>query len=147
MEKCGQCGKRGDTNSIRRCSRCQAIRYCSRDCQARHWPQHKVTCTPATNPTVSSSSAKNATGELCDTENKFIHYWLMKVSFKYFVNQLSVSHPDSLSGNQSTSFLLRLRHSNHDPCRILKQLQVCSFCCNHFYVSFSICLDVDEFEI
>ena len=64
MKKCGQCGKRGDTNTLRRCSRCQAIRYCSRDCQARHWPQHKVTCTPTTNPAASPASAKTGTGEL-----------------------------------------------------------------------------------
>ena len=42
--ECAVCGKRGDGETIRRCSRCKAIRYCSRDCQERHWPSHKVTC-------------------------------------------------------------------------------------------------------
>lgn len=26
------------------CSRCKIIRYCSKDCQERHWPQHKTKC-------------------------------------------------------------------------------------------------------
>ncbi|KAK7090338.1 uncharacterized protein [Littorina saxatilis] len=44
MEKCAECGQKGDVDTIRRCSACNAIRYCSRDCQKRHWSQHKADC-------------------------------------------------------------------------------------------------------
>ena len=44
MEACAYCGKRGDTQTIRRCTGCKAIRYCSRDCQKGHWSHHKAAC-------------------------------------------------------------------------------------------------------
>ncbi|KAK7089498.1 uncharacterized protein [Littorina saxatilis] len=56
METCCQCGKYGDGSTIRRCSRCKSVRYCSRDCQARHWPQHKVTCTSDGEAAISSQN-------------------------------------------------------------------------------------------
>jgi hypothetical protein len=30
-----------------RCSRCQTVRYCSRECQAQHWPRHRQRCCPS----------------------------------------------------------------------------------------------------
>uniref|UniRef100_A0AAY4EHN0 MYND-type domain-containing protein n=1 Tax=Denticeps clupeoides TaxID=299321 RepID=A0AAY4EHN0_9TELE len=37
---CGFCG-----NMVsKRCSRCQLEWYCSRECQVKHWPKHKVVC-------------------------------------------------------------------------------------------------------
>jgi len=29
---------------LRHCSRCKSVYYCSRDCQAQHWPEHKGKC-------------------------------------------------------------------------------------------------------
>ncbi|KAK9810987.1 hypothetical protein WJX73_003770 [Symbiochloris irregularis] len=37
------------------CSRCQDVRYCSRTCQAVHWPQHKASCRADTAAQDSSS--------------------------------------------------------------------------------------------
>jgi len=43
--KCECCGKRESLDEeFARCSRCQTIPYCSRDCQKKHWKQHKTTC-------------------------------------------------------------------------------------------------------
>ncbi|CAH1797899.1 unnamed protein product [Owenia fusiformis] len=28
----------------KRCSKCKMVRYCTSDCQAAHWPKHKLTC-------------------------------------------------------------------------------------------------------
>lgn len=39
---CAYCGKL-DSNS--KCSRC-SVPYCGRDCQVKHWPEHKVKCQP-----------------------------------------------------------------------------------------------------
>lgn len=30
--------------AIDKCGRCLAVRYCSKDCQKIHWPEHKLTC-------------------------------------------------------------------------------------------------------
>lgn len=38
---CAACGK--DLASSK-CSRCSAVRYCGRSCQAAHWPEHKKLC-------------------------------------------------------------------------------------------------------
>ena len=42
---CTGCGKHAV--GLRACARCRAARYCSRECQAAHWPQHKRECRPA----------------------------------------------------------------------------------------------------
>eukprot|EP00747_Dinoflagellata_sp_TGD_P114047 gnl/TRDRNA2_/TRDRNA2_171853_c3_seq2.p1 gnl/TRDRNA2_/TRDRNA2_171853_c3~~gnl/TRDRNA2_/TRDRNA2_171853_c3_seq2.p1 ORF type:complete len:409 (-),score=79.00 gnl/TRDRNA2_/TRDRNA2_171853_c3_seq2:211-1389(-) len=41
MAACAYCGSAGAANG---CGRCWAVRYCNRDCQARHWPKHKLVC-------------------------------------------------------------------------------------------------------
>ncbi|XP_016891870.1 zinc finger MYND domain-containing protein 10 isoform X2 [Cynoglossus semilaevis] len=38
--KCGSCGK----EAAKRCSRCQGEWYCHRQCQVKHWPQHRSQC-------------------------------------------------------------------------------------------------------
>jgi MYND finger/Sel1 repeat len=44
--KCGCCGKRnGRRVQIKRCAKCKAVGYCSRDCQSHHWKMgHKRDC-------------------------------------------------------------------------------------------------------
>ncbi|EGR47373.1 uncharacterized protein TRIREDRAFT_122500 [Trichoderma reesei QM6a] len=39
---CELCRKRKD--GIQRCASCQSIWYCSKDCQAEDWPDHKIPC-------------------------------------------------------------------------------------------------------
>ncbi|XP_066921083.1 uncharacterized protein [Clytia hemisphaerica] len=39
--KCSNCSKDDAQN---RCSRCTAVRYCSKECQKAHWDWHKVAC-------------------------------------------------------------------------------------------------------
>ena len=38
---CIQCKKEG---KMMRCNRCKIERYCSRECQVKHWPAHKLKC-------------------------------------------------------------------------------------------------------
>mmetsp|Transcript_15165 Transcript_15165/g.21537 ORF Transcript_15165/g.21537 Transcript_15165/m.21537 type:complete len:409 (-) Transcript_15165:215-1441(-) len=40
-KKCGNCGA---TENLRKCNKCMAEAYCSRDCQVAHWKQHKFMC-------------------------------------------------------------------------------------------------------
>ncbi|KIJ13052.1 hypothetical protein PAXINDRAFT_170812 [Paxillus involutus ATCC 200175] len=32
---------------LQTCQRCKSVWYCSKECQKKHWPQHKTHCTPA----------------------------------------------------------------------------------------------------
>jgi len=45
MSTCANCGK-GEESSIdlKSCAACMLVKYCSRDCQAAHRPQHKKAC-------------------------------------------------------------------------------------------------------
>ncbi|KAI9024675.1 hypothetical protein DFJ74DRAFT_705418 [Hyaloraphidium curvatum] len=43
---CASCGKMSakEGGEMKRCSRCRAAHYCSKECQTAHWPQHKTVC-------------------------------------------------------------------------------------------------------
>ncbi|KAI0034171.1 hypothetical protein K488DRAFT_46051 [Vararia minispora EC-137] len=44
--RCGNaCGRKEDEKTtLRHCSRCHSIRYCSQECQRQHWKVHKPSC-------------------------------------------------------------------------------------------------------
>jgi len=44
------CGKKETKrNKFKQCSRCQAVKYCSKECQAKHWKaEHKLRCVATT---------------------------------------------------------------------------------------------------
>nr|GAT48226.1 predicted protein [Mycena chlorophos] len=43
---CCQCGKccPKSRGSLDACGKCRLVRYCSRECQVKHWPEHKFEC-------------------------------------------------------------------------------------------------------
>ena len=41
-DTCASCGKEGD--SLKTCTACHMVKYCNRDCQISHRPQHKKAC-------------------------------------------------------------------------------------------------------
>ena len=43
IPKCSNCGKMA--SSLKHCSKCRNVLYCSVECQRLHWPQHKSICT------------------------------------------------------------------------------------------------------
>ncbi|OSC98047.1 ankyrin [Trametes coccinea BRFM310] len=43
---CATCGKANVV--LKKCAQCQAIFYCSRECQRAHWPQHRLICVGGT---------------------------------------------------------------------------------------------------
>ena len=39
------CGVRAcNVGKLKRCTQCKAVYYCSRDCQTKHWGEHKLAC-------------------------------------------------------------------------------------------------------
>ena len=41
-KQCACCEKFED--KMKRCARCRNVRYCSKDCQVKHWTMHKSLC-------------------------------------------------------------------------------------------------------
>ena len=44
MNTCWGCHQFTSASKLRTCSRCRFCRYCSHECQALHWANHKVSC-------------------------------------------------------------------------------------------------------
>jgi sulfatase maturation enzyme AslB (radical SAM superfamily) len=42
---CRYCDKHKPAKQIKECSGCKITRYCSRECQLAHYPEHKSMCT------------------------------------------------------------------------------------------------------
>jgi hypothetical protein len=43
--RCEFCCKRFPTNECKRCSKCRILKYCSKECQTKHWyREHKEIC-------------------------------------------------------------------------------------------------------
>ena len=49
-----------------RCAGCNAVWYCSKDCQKRDWRHHKLACKPTTLAPVSSTQVSDSTEPLSD---------------------------------------------------------------------------------
>jgi hypothetical protein len=49
MDKCSfpECQNASDSKTLSECSACRQARYCSRECQKAHWPNHKEQCKAA----------------------------------------------------------------------------------------------------
>ena len=59
-KQCANCGKRG--KGFKQCSRCKAVKYCSRKCQKEHWQAiHKSVCNPKTSVQVISGHKQHKT--------------------------------------------------------------------------------------
>ena len=41
---CSKCGKESDT--LKKCTACKCVWYCDKECQNRHWKEHKTECKP-----------------------------------------------------------------------------------------------------
>lgn len=43
-EQCSFCGLEEDKQKLKLCSKCLATKYCSKECQQKEWPKHKLAC-------------------------------------------------------------------------------------------------------
>ena len=59
---CHHCGKVGGQNGVtlKACSNCKSVKYCSKTCQAQAWRGHKATCKKLVPPKAESRGKKGA---------------------------------------------------------------------------------------
>ena len=61
---CAACGKTSDT--LKKCSRCSSISYCSKSCQQHDWMKHKTSCQiPMKEERPESYSSSDSTRDMC----------------------------------------------------------------------------------
>ena len=53
---CESCGAQDCDKALMQCARCSVAYYCSKDCQVRHWKEHKPRCLPTRPPPALASS-------------------------------------------------------------------------------------------
>ena len=56
--ECSYCGSQSD--KLKRCTGCGGTCYCGKECQARHWKQHKTVCKPPVIPIAMALPSKCA---------------------------------------------------------------------------------------
>ncbi len=66
--KCGACGKSGQ---LKKCSRCQIVYYCNRECQLSAYPEHKNHCVKAMQNTdiVAAQSKVSQISKTCEVDS------------------------------------------------------------------------------
>ena len=69
--QCSGCWKFG--SQLRRCSKCQSVRYCSVQCQKSHWPKHKVLCDAIKELSEKEHGAQKGLGDAQD-ENVYVSH-------------------------------------------------------------------------
>ena len=69
--QCSGCWKFG--SQLRRCSKCQSVRYCSVQCQKSHWPKHKVLCDAIKELSEREHGAQKGLGDAQD-ENVYVSH-------------------------------------------------------------------------
>ena len=122
MNKCARCYQTSPT--LKACSNCLSVKYCSKECQRKHWSEHKMVCKQQSEVLnkfsacsycfKKSGSLKKCTlchaAQYCDKECQTKHWKIHKLQCK--------SEPVDLSTSPSKSANTELEHES----------QKCSFC-------------------
>lgn len=52
MDHCSFCKEPKECHILLLCSRCKTDKYCSKECQKKNWPNHKINCSPKTDNSI-----------------------------------------------------------------------------------------------
>ena len=57
---CEMCGRKEKEATLKKCSRCKSLWYCSKECQRKNWSSHKLQCRePCANESTTNTNANN----------------------------------------------------------------------------------------
>ncbi|GJE92285.1 zinc finger MYND domain-containing protein [Phanerochaete sordida] len=73
VDRCYYCNERVGKSNLKKCSKCQFVRYCSHACQKAAWPMHKHACDMAT--TFYQDPAEHGMAGYIDAFNKWLDCW------------------------------------------------------------------------
>ena len=100
---CGNCEREEGPEKFKQCARCNTIRYCSKECQSKHWKIHKTACrqittelVPTTAATQASSPSSQVDATSQEPKEKRSIYELMKSIWHGKVNFLDIDCEPSL---------------------------------------------------
>ena len=78
-EPCYGCEMIFDTKTLKWCSVCQSVKYCSKECQKLHWPTHKLRCQPVSNTQSTkqelSRAIRSAINPFADFVSAYAYYY------------------------------------------------------------------------
>ena len=140
LNKCALCHQTSPI--LKACSNCLSVKYCSKECQRKHWSEHKMVCkqqsevlnesTACSYCSKVSSSLKKCTlchaAQYCDKECQTKHWKIHKLQCK--------SEPVDLSTSPSKSADAELEHESQKCSfcsRQAKELKKCTRCNNTQY--------------
>lgn len=139
--KCAQCGKSGGVKLLV-CVRCQSISYCSNQCQALHWPQHKKRCGFSFKSSLSFSpfAFSDVLGQLMIDVTPMWRPSILLVMLRKFRLSLNKLHLRWFRNDSGLSKWLRklVACSNHYPQRErMLALGVLLFCFSELWLCFT----------
>ncbi|KAI0061245.1 hypothetical protein BV25DRAFT_770300 [Artomyces pyxidatus] len=98
-----------DVVVLRKCSRCKAIFYCSKDCQKTHWQKHRQYCSP---PTV--DAAQNRREAILDARCDSLQTFCRKNEVFRQLAPLLADIADAETGTQSQERHVLLVYADWD---------------------------------
>ena len=100
---CTNCGKsRGDLGRrLRVCSKCECVKYCSRECQVKHWPIHKKQCKEIV--AYEEKMAKTLSPTEAKIRNLLEHQWKFKATMLLSIIILSTLKKEELEQQPPTN--------------------------------------------
>ncbi|KAI9338834.1 hypothetical protein BDR26DRAFT_919345 [Obelidium mucronatum] len=91
---CNSCGKTDSGTNLKRCSSCQAAKYCSKECQKADWKSHKLVCKKVEGAIPSKDGDKG-------TQKMFVSKEVIQIDLSQFKLSLNSSKtPVSIHGTR-----------------------------------------------
>lgn len=87
-KQCRTCGATDVQKTLFRCSRCQHIFYCSKECQKANWKAHKEQCTDVANSRVRVEKLKQEGSPLAQKEAD----WVEWRNLSHYANTYGLQH-------------------------------------------------------
>lgn len=102
--KCAKCGKDG---AEKKCSQCQAVAYCGRDCQREHWKAHKKQCSTLAKAKLENASENVDKGTMSSQLRVYEAFHTRGERCGHHAMQLT---PDRASYITSTTYFVKAAH-------------------------------------
>ncbi|KAJ3039953.1 hypothetical protein HDV00_011619 [Rhizophlyctis rosea] len=109
---CANC-KKQDDKSLLRCTNCEVMRYCNKQCQRAHWTQHHDLCCPTRQNGSGTVAAQHRELRRLDVEIEKDMGWTYPTAYKYLdVTPSDCPHWDDIDWSTPAAFARFMRKYN-----------------------------------